>query len=45
MRRQTGRANPRPLQAGLLIAKAQALLETPLRSPKAGLRAMRKAIE
>jgi dTDP-4-dehydrorhamnose reductase len=36
---------PRPLQAGLLIAKAQALLETPLRSPEAGLRAMRKAID
>jgi len=36
---------PRPLQAGLLIGKAQALLDTPLRSPEAGLRAMRKAID
>ena len=36
---------PRPLQAGLLIGKAQALLDTPLRSAEAGLRAMRKAID
>jgi dTDP-4-dehydrorhamnose reductase len=40
-----GQQAPRPLHAGLLIAKAQALLQTPLRSPKAGLRAMHKAID
>ena len=36
---------PRPLKAGLLIAKARALLRTPLRSPEAGLRAMKAALD
>ena len=36
---------PRPLRGGLLIAKARAALFTPLRSPEAGLRAMRAALE
>src|SRR5262249_47517773 len=40
-----GQKAARPLRAGLLIAKAQALLRTPLRSPEAGLRAMRAAVE
>jgi dTDP-4-dehydrorhamnose reductase len=40
-----GQKAPRPLRAGLLIAKAQALLETPLRSPEAGLRAMREVLD
>jgi len=40
-----GQKAARPLRAGLLIAKAQALLRTPLRSPEAGLLAMREAIE
>jgi dTDP-4-dehydrorhamnose reductase len=40
-----GQKAARPLKAGLLIDKARALLRTPLRSPEAGLRAMRQAIE
>ena len=36
---------PRPLRGGLSIAKARAALKTPLRSPEAGLRAMRQALE
>jgi len=40
-----GQKAARPLRAGLLIGKARALLHTPLRSPEAGLRAMREAIE
>ncbi|PYO36365.1 MAG: NAD(P)-dependent oxidoreductase [Candidatus Rokuibacteriota bacterium] len=36
---------PRPLKGGLRIAKAQAALSTPLRSPEAALRAMRAALE
>jgi dTDP-4-dehydrorhamnose reductase len=40
-----GQKAARPLRAGLLIGKARALLRTPLRSPEAGLRAMREAIE
>ncbi len=40
-----GQKAARPLKAGLRIAKARALLATPLRSPEAGLRAMRAAIE
>jgi dTDP-4-dehydrorhamnose reductase len=39
-----GQKAPRPLKAGLLIAKARAVLRTPLRSPEAGLRAMRAAL-
>ena len=34
----------RPLDGGLSVARAQALLATPLRGPEAGLRAMREAI-
>ena len=40
-----GQKAPRPLKGGLRIAKAQALLRTPLRSPEAGLRAMKAALE
>jgi dTDP-4-dehydrorhamnose reductase len=40
-----GQKAARPLKAGLLIDKARAFLRTPLRSPEAGLRAMRQAIE
>jgi dTDP-4-dehydrorhamnose reductase len=40
-----GQKAPRPLRAGLLIAKARALLHTPLRSPESGLRAMRAALD
>jgi dTDP-4-dehydrorhamnose reductase len=40
-----GQKAPRPLKAGLVIARAQAALQTPLRGPEAGLRAMREAIE
>jgi dTDP-4-dehydrorhamnose reductase len=40
-----GQKAPRPLKGGLLIAKARAALSTPLRSPEAGLRAMRMALE
>jgi dTDP-4-dehydrorhamnose reductase len=40
-----GQKAPRPLKAGLLIAKARALLRTPLRSPEAGLRAMKAALD
>src|SRR6266508_2772437 len=40
-----GQKAPRPLKGGLRIAKAQAALATPLRSPEAGLRAMRAALE
>jgi len=39
-----GQKAPRPLRAGLVIGKARAMLRTPLRSPEAGLRAMREAI-
>ena len=35
----------RPLKGGLTIAKARGVLATPLRSPEAGLRAMRAALE
>ena len=35
---------PRPLKAGLLITKAQALLQTNLRPPEAGLREMKLAL-
>jgi dTDP-4-dehydrorhamnose reductase len=35
----------RPLRGGLRIAKARGVLSTPLRSPEAGLRAMRAALE
>ena len=40
-----GQKAPRPLRGGLRIAKARAALRTPLRSPEAGLRAMRAALE
>ena len=40
-----GQKAPRPLKCGLRIAKAQGALSTPLRSPKAGLREMRAALE
>lgn len=40
-----GQKAPRPLKGGLLIAKARAALLTSLRSPEAGLRAMRLALE
>lgn len=40
-----GQKAPRPLRGGLSIAKARAALKTPLRSPEAGLRAMRQALE
>lgn len=36
---------PRPLNGGLLIDKAKAVLSNPLRGPEAGLRAMRAALE
>ncbi|OGK76718.1 MAG: hypothetical protein A2X52_04680 [Candidatus Rokubacteria bacterium GWC2_70_16] len=36
---------PRPLRAGLSIAKARAALQTALRAPEAGLRAMRQALD
>lgn len=39
-----GQKAPRPLKGGLLIGKARAVLRTPLRSPEAGLRAMRAAL-
>ena len=42
---QLGQKAARPLKGGLRIAKAQGVLATPLRSPEAGLRAMRKALE
>jgi dTDP-4-dehydrorhamnose reductase len=40
-----GQKAPRPLKGGLSIAKARGVLATPLRSPEAGLRAMREAVE
>ena len=40
-----GQKAPRPLQGGLRIAKARAALQTPLRSPEAGLLAMRAALD
>jgi dTDP-4-dehydrorhamnose reductase len=40
-----GQKAPRPLKGGLRIAKARAALTTPLRSPEAGLQAMRHALE
>src|SRR6266542_2826538 len=40
-----GQKAARPLKGGLRIAKARGLLSTPLRSPEAGLRAMRAALE
>ncbi len=40
-----GQKAPRPLKGGLSIAKARGVLTTPLRSPEAGLRAMRAALE
>jgi dTDP-4-dehydrorhamnose reductase len=40
-----GQKAPRPLKGGLRIAKAQGVLSTPLRTPEAGLRAMRAALE
>lgn len=36
---------PRPLQAGLVVDRARALLKTPLRTPREGLAAMRRALE
>src|SRR5262245_38718239 len=42
---ELGQKAARPLKAGLLIAKAKSVLKTPLRSPEAGLRAMRHALE
>lgn len=39
-----GQKAPRPLKGGLRIARAQAVLRTPLRSPEAGLRAMKAAL-
>jgi dTDP-4-dehydrorhamnose reductase len=42
---ELGQKAARPLKAGLVIAKAKSVLATPLRSPEAGLRAMRQAIE
>ncbi len=42
---QLGQKAARPLKAGLTIAKARGVLATPLRSPEAGLRAMRAALE
>jgi dTDP-4-dehydrorhamnose reductase len=35
----------RPLNAGLVVDRARALLQTPLRGPREGLRDMRKALE
>src|SRR5262249_55309950 len=40
-----GQKAARPLKAGLGIAKAKDVLKTPLRSPEAGLRAMRGVLE
>ncbi len=40
-----GQKAPRPLRGGLRIDKARSVLATPLRSPEAGLRAMRAALE
>jgi dTDP-4-dehydrorhamnose reductase len=40
-----GQKAARPLKGGLSIAKARGVLATPLRSPEAGLRAMRAALE
>jgi dTDP-4-dehydrorhamnose reductase len=40
-----GQKARRPLKGGLSIAKARSVLATPLRSPEAGLRAMRAALE
>jgi len=42
---ELGQKAARPLKAGLVIAKAKSVLKTPLRSPEAGLRAMRQALE
>ena len=42
---QLGQKAARPLKAGLGIAKAKGVLATPLRSPEAGLRAMREVLE
>ncbi len=39
-----GQKAPRPLDAGLLIDRARALLTTPLRGPREGLAAMRRAL-
>jgi len=36
---------PRPLCAGLVVERARGLLATPLRGPRAGLAAMRQALE
>jgi dTDP-4-dehydrorhamnose reductase len=41
---ELGQRAARPLRAGLRIDRARALLRTPLRSPLAGLRAMREAL-
>jgi dTDP-4-dehydrorhamnose reductase len=40
-----GQKAARPLKGGLTIAKARATLATPLRTPEAGLRAMRAVLE
>jgi dTDP-4-dehydrorhamnose reductase len=40
-----GQKAPRPLKAGLLIAKAQAVLRTKLRSPESGLHVMKAALD
>jgi dTDP-4-dehydrorhamnose reductase len=40
-----GQKAARPLRGGLLIDKARAALATPLRGPRAGLEAMRRAME
>ncbi len=42
---ELGQKAPRPLKAGLSIARARAALRTPLRGPEAGLRAMRQALD
>ena len=39
-----GQKAPRPLNAGLRIDKARAIVTTPLRSPEAGLQAMRESM-
>ena len=42
---QLGQKAARPLKAGLAIGKAKGVLTTPLKSPEAGLRAMREVLE
>src|SRR5262245_10086308 len=42
---QLGQKAARPLKAGLGIVKAKGVLKTPLRTPEAGLRAMREVLE